>query len=287
MTKMYNKEYPLMHNDATFKTLWTKGSPKTQKLLRDMVSYIVKKDVSDYKLLYSELGLENIKSRHNRLDIVLGSPDDLIKLNIELNAQYKPFVRNRNLSFLFKLAGETYAKDNYDYNQNIDVSQINFNLYANNVPEDVMLSSYELYDKEHEAKCESIKIYDVHLPNIKKICYDTDNEIYRDVAMLGALSYEELVSIASQDERRLSIVADLDKLSKDAIFMSEYEQMKYEKCVRDDGFADGKAEGLAEGKAESELNMIHAMYKNGIDFETISKVTNKTLEEVETILSAK
>lgn len=157
MTKMYNKEYPLMHNDATFKTLWTKGSAKTQKLLRDMVSYIVKKDVSDYKLLYSELGLENMKSRRNRLDIVLGSPDDLIKLNIELNSQYKSFVRNRNLSFLFKLAGETYAKDNYNYNQNIDVSQINFNLYANNVPEDVMLFAYELYDKEHDVNVKALK----------------------------------------------------------------------------------------------------------------------------------
>ena len=60
--------------------------PKSQQLLRDIVGYIVKKDVSNYNLLYSELGLENMKSRRNRLDIVLGSPDDLIKLNIELNA---------------------------------------------------------------------------------------------------------------------------------------------------------------------------------------------------------
>ncbi len=74
-------------------------------------------------------------------------------------------------------------------------------------------------------------------------------------------------------------MAYLDKLSKDGVFMSEYEQMKYEKCVREDGFADGKAEGRAD--------IIRLMHKNGASIEEISKLTNITTQEIETILSAK
>ncbi len=65
--------------------------------------------------------------------------------------------------------------------------------------------------------------------------------------------------------------------------MSEYEQMKYEKCVREDGYADG----LAESKTASESNFIHTMYENGMSIAEISKVTNKTPQEIETILSNK
>ncbi len=86
-------------------------------------------------------------------------------------------------------------------------------------------------------------------------------------------------------------MTDLDKLSKNGVFMSDYEQMKYEKCIREDGYADGIAEGLDEGKAvgfaEAKAEIIVKLHQKGMSAQEMSELPDKTVQEIETILSVK
>lgn len=52
----------------------------------------------------NELGINNYKSIANRVDILLCSKDNLSKINIELNKEYKSIIENKNNSYIYKLA---------------------------------------------------------------------------------------------------------------------------------------------------------------------------------------
>lgn len=54
-------------------------------------------------------------------------------------------------------------------------------------------------------------------------------------------------------------------------------------CNLSEGIEEkGRAEGLVEGEA----GLIQKMYKNGMSAEQIASATEKTIEEVETIISS-
>ena len=48
-----------------------------------------------------------------------------------------------------------------------------------------------------------------------------------------------------------------------------------------------KEEGIAIGRAEGEAGLIAKMYKNGLSIELIASATDKTIEEVKTIIEEK
>lgn len=48
-----------------------------------------------------------------------------------------------------------------------------------------------------------------------------------------------------------------------------------------------KEEGIAIGRAEGEAGLITKMYKNGLSIELIASATDKTIEEVKTIIEGK
>lgn len=48
-----------------------------------------------------------------------------------------------------------------------------------------------------------------------------------------------------------------------------------------------KEEGIAIGYAECEAELITKMYKNGLSIEQIASATDKTVEEVKTIIEGK
>ena len=49
------------------------------------------------------------------------------------------------------------------------------------------------------------------------------------------------------------------------------------------GIAEGRAEGRAEGIAQEKINNIKAMLENKADYEFISKVSGKTIDEIKEI----
>ena len=95
--------------DKVFKTLWTRGNYDTKVFFDRIVSYIVGYSILDFNLSTNELPIKNERSITNRADILLESKDKLKKVNIELNPINKKTTENKNISYLFKIAGEFYA----------------------------------------------------------------------------------------------------------------------------------------------------------------------------------
>ena len=54
--------------------------------------------------------------------------------------------------------------------------------------------------------------------------------------------------------------------------------------ARNDGYDEGRNDGYDEGSEQTKKEMVNKMYKNNIALETISKVANLSIEEIQNII---
>ena len=96
----------------------------------------------------------------------------------------------------------------------------------------------------------------------------------------------ELNDIASKflsDETREKLVKDVIRLSNDELIFDEYEQMMGDKLIEYEEEQSLLEEGYDSGFQDGVTNIIQRMLKNKVDYETISNITEKTIDEIKEI----
>ena len=101
------------------------------------------------------------------------------------------------------------------------------------------------------------------------------DEIYELHRLLGALLSRELTV-----DEKLDIIGKEYDIPLEENFRKDMSTM----CNLSQGV---KEEGIAIGRAEGEAGLITKMYKNGLSIELIASATDKTIEEVKTIIEGK
>ena len=102
--------------------------------------------------------------------------------------------------------------------------------------------------------------------------HDETYELHR---LLGALLSRELTV-----DEKLDIIGKEYDIPLEENFRKDMSIM----CNLSQGV---KEEGIAIGRAEGEAGLIAKMYKNGLSIELIASATDKTIEEVKTIIEGK
>ena len=102
--------------------------------------------------------------------------------------------------------------------------------------------------------------------------HDETYELHR---LLGALLSRELTI-----DEKLDIIGNEYDIPLEENFRKDMSTM----CNLSQGV---KEEGIAIGRAEGEAGLITKMYKNGLSIELIASATDKTVEEVKTIIEGK
>ncbi len=130
----------------------------------------------------------------------------------------------------------------------------------------------------------------MYLPNVKEMCYDGCDEIYKDLAMFMAKSYEEMAEYAKGNKERETVMKDLKRLGSDEEYVDLYDHdefdaillQSYKDDARAEGLAEGREEGRTEGRAEG-----HIEGKKEKELEIIDKLKSKGLteEEIKDLLS--
>ncbi len=277
--------------DIIFKTVWQSEDKLIKDYWNRLLQYIVGFDTSNYNLMMNELPINNIESISSRVDILLESPQNPIKINIELNPINKKTTRNKNNSYLYKIAGEMYKKNSeMIYDKNIRIIQINFNGFYHkdhNYP----ISRYKLYDKKKRDTIKDIEIINIYLPVFKKLCYTKDNEIYKDLAMFEAQSFEEMSRYVSNDESRRKVMEKLSRIIIDKD-VPTYDYGAYLKALhkevardarkegRKEGIREGRKEGIQEGIQEGQNNIIVKLISSGMSKEEISQRLNIPINKI-------
>ena len=110
--------------------------------------------------------------------------------------------------------------------------------------------------------------------------YDETYELHR---LLGALLSRELTV-----DEKLDIIGNEYDIPLEENFRKDMSTMcNLSQGVKEEGIAIGRREGLEEGRREGHAELITKMYKNGLSIELIASATDKTIEEVKTIIEGK
>ena len=114
--------------------------------------------------------------------------------------------------------------------------------------------------------------------------HDETYELHR---LLGALLSRELTV-----DEKLDIIGNEYDIPLEENFRKDMSTMcNLSQGVKEEGIAIGRREGLEEGRregyAEGEAGLIMTMYKNGLLPEQIASATDKTVQEIKTIIQGK
>ena len=114
--------------------------------------------------------------------------------------------------------------------------------------------------------------------------HDETYELHR---LLGALLSRELTV-----DEKLDIIGNEYDIPLEENFRKDMSTMcNLSQGVKEEGIAIGRREGLEEGRREGyaggEAGLIMTMYKNGLLPEQIASATDKTVEEIKTIIQGK
>lgn len=114
--------------------------------------------------------------------------------------------------------------------------------------------------------------------------HDETYELHR---LLGALLSRELTV-----DEKLDIIGNEYDIPLEENFRKDMSTMcNLSQGVKEEGIAIGRREGMEEGRregyAEGEAGLIMTMYKNGLLPEQIASATDKTVEEIKTIIQGK
>ena len=234
-------------------------------------------------LAKNELDKNNENDKGERCDYVALLSDT--SLNIEVNNNSSLEVLERNMEYAHRLYSKKIkrGKENYQYTQVIQFNLNNFAFKGN----DKIVDIYTVTNDDNIGLSNKLIFVQIYVPNLRKKWYTKG---------MKSLSEEEKYILAL-------VEMDLDKLNDlgGENIMDEYvkeaEEVSFEGGVgeaydkewalRDQGYRDGisqgKVEGISEGKNERNIEIARNMLKDNISVESISKYTDLSINEINSL----
>ena len=228
-----------------------------------------------------------------RFDIVfyVRMKDGLSQIIINVEAQkdepsdYK--ILNRAVFYVSRLISSQKEKDfensSYDDIKCVYSIWICMNMEENtmshiHLTKEAMIGSYEWKG--------NLDLLNIIMIGLAKELPEHD-ETYELHRLLGALLSRELTV-----DEKLDIIGNEYDIPLEENFRKDMSTMcNLSQGVKEEGIAIGRREGLEEGRregyAEGEAGLIMTMYKNGLLPEQIASATDKTVEEIKTIIQGK
>ena len=281
--------------DPVFKGVFSRNLEILKEFLRDVLHLEYELEELDIRILNNELIKESIREYQKRIDVNIVLNDN-IYVEIEINREDFKMVKYRNKMYADKVSslilesGDSVKKleEIYFYQLNLNTENKNENIGEHIiVPYDI--STNEIYVDNNKTILKYLEFY-------YRLYYNEPKKRTRDVIWLAALSsksFTELYTILKEvlDDKLLKkfikdvINMNWDKLENFSIH--EWEKEKWDKYLeekrREIAIEEGHAEGFEQGSKETLINTVKEMLKNGIDIETISKVTKLSNEEIKEI----
>ena len=249
----------------------------------------------------NELPITRYNEKAKKCDFVLRIGENHI-INLELNQRSYTGLIVKNLSYLFHLFSSS-SKKGETYNDNLVVTQINLNCYKED--NDKPLKRYNLReDDTNKLYVKNIAIYDLNIVKCHEIYYnELKKENLPNYIKWGALIFSKeledipdiLDSFLSKKEKNI-IMASIDKLTHEDFFYTKEESLKWEEWERKtiekeikeqgitEGIEKGIEKGIEQGMEQKTKENILSMIENNLSLELISKVTNKSIEEINKII---
>lgn len=298
--------------DIVFKGVFERNKDILKKFLINTLDLKLDIDSAKIEILNNELIKENVLEYQKRVDILVVL-NDTIYIDIEINRSNFEKVKKRNSLYCDKLYSmlldmgdkTTKLNDIYLYQLNLNTKDLSIT-YGEDIIVSYSLVTKSIYIKNKYTYLKYLEFY-------RNLYYTNRDDLKENEMWLVALTsrnFSELnyfLSYVLNDEDRSRLVKETIRMSRWTFNLHEWNKEKIDELMRDEeirinneekeralkeghdaghalGRAEGRVEGRIEGITQNTKAMILSMIENKIDMETISKITNKTIEEINKII---
>ena len=282
--KIYTCKY-----DRVFKEIFAKEENKD--ILIKLLESILKVKIEKVEYLNLERNVDNINVARKHLDLFLKT--DVGKIQVEVNATDKDYVKPRNMAYLCDIYSHHTLKGEA-YNEETMMIQINFS-YGINIEEYVR--EYRIQDNIVNMYVKNFVIYELNMDKYIDIWYNKDEkEINKNKYLLMLnLELKDLENLSCKDRVVLKYMSELERVNQNPEFReymsAEEDNRKIQNSLRiqaikegrAEGHAEGHAEGLQQGSYQSKIQIAKNMLEENMDINLISKLTGLKVEEINSI----
>ena len=287
MKKFYSCRY-----DRTFKEVFL--NPKNEDLLKALLEDILKVKIEIKKILPTELITGNNIIKSKRVDALILATNK--KIEIEINASINEYVYIRNMAYICNVYS-TNALVGESYNQDIDIIQINLTW---GLDYEESKREFRIIDKNGNVYVKNLLIMEINMEYYKKIWYSKDEKKIKENELLVMLDLNEgeLKKMPKSDKISEKYIESVTIVNNDPFFQEymshEEDQRKMQNSLireaEDTGYEKGiklgEEKGLKLGQEklkQEKIKMIKNMLNEKIDINTISKISNLSIEKINEI----
>lgn len=260
--------------DTVFKYLFKKE--EFRRWLEEIILDQTGIDLYDYKLIDNEAN-SGSKYKDYRLDLLFEKGDELIV--VEMNTSNLPSNLYKNYSYLFRIAGNRYEKNEKTYKKRV-TKLIIINSYRSTEALGIPVLFFYLQDKENSVKRDMIESYEIYLPNVNKKVY---NKIEKRLLLFEADSYERMKEI-TDDPEDLKVIEELERLGMDDYFRYMYNGKEADERIANSRYEEGMEPGIERGAKEKKIEIAKLMLEDNVPIEMVSKYTNLENEEIKQLV---
>ena len=272
--------------DPLFKAFMLSDNTKHYKAeLFSLITGIPEELFLDAKYTSEELKVNHENAKTLKTDVIIKF--NKVVISLEMNAEKKSWIMNRNLVYVSKLKGEELEKSK-SYQDLSLVMQINFNkFHISNDPN--IIQRYLLINMQNnDILTKDFIIYNIDLLNLKKECYNLNVERLRK--LLSIFTNKE--NNISGDRNMNEAILEIERLKRerdiiglyDADVVAEIErQSDIDEAIdkAKERFEKEKNKAIKKATEKAIQEVAKNMLKNNIKIDDIVKMTGLSIEEIE------
>ena len=297
------KTKPLV-SDVIFKAVFKREEGVLLKMIRDIF------EVEEATDPFTVAGLESTPNKKSgktyRGDITVRLSDKSYVL-IEMNYRKDKNAIDRNMIHMTRVHNQILKKSVKDEElKDYRIRGLNLNNFNNDTGE--AIENYALCNiKTNKVVSLIFSFCNISLVKCRELVYDINVINLPNAVRWGAILLEEDINKISQIlgddlltmEEKESLLKTIEEVNDDETVMQEWileenARLKYEgqmSYAREEGLKEGIEQGIEQGIEkgieqgiqEEKLEMIKNMLNEGTNYEFISKITGKTIPEIEEI----
>ena len=203
-------------------------------------------------------------------------------------------VFKRSTHYMSKMLSDELKKSEeyIQVKKTIVINFLNFEFYQRNSYRSVAHMKFEKtkpqefidmgYTKEDEIATKDLEMHFIEIPKFVKKSPRATTTLEQWLWLI--VGREEKLKMAKKENKEIKKAMDIiDEMSMDPKEWELYESRRLAIMDYNTGMHQSREDGKEEGKKESKIEIAKNMLNEGMEIETISRLTNLTVEEIEKI----
>ena len=277
----------ILASDVLFKKVFFSEGSALLKMLQDILD--IRED-SGITIIGYETRSKNIFGKSFRGDLLV-TLSDRTYVSIEMNNSNPKNSLSRNMIHLFRIHSDMLVKGMPDSElEKYRLYQLNFDNFRN--PSREAIEKYAFCSLTTGKVRNLIYTFcDVDLEKCRKLVYNVNvREVSKDIrwgAIMTSNDIEEISKLLGEDmlsmEEKDKFLNTVRELNEDEKVVKDWMWEENDKLRYYNDLEASKEQGIEQGIEDKSKEVVINMLNKNMDYETISEISGKTIEEIKEI----